>query len=404
MYQRIAILGLLALGACMPVGGLVPKVDTADQAASVLVLEPSSYDFGDVGVGITALGELTLRNDSEEAVQVASLAVEGEDFFLYSSPDLDAGLEPWASVGLTVAYAPNEEGMHGGVLVVSPTAGDPATAVLSGVGGVPSEVTDEATLDEPAVDLLFSADQSGSMSDDNATLAAVFAVFAESLQEITTDWQVMVANNDDGCSLGGVLTPDTPGYAEVFASDIQSGGGSYTEALLTVVARALKESGNGSCNDGFLRDEALLHVVLTSDEPEQSVDPLEALLASIQESKPAYQQARISAVAGDYPGGCNGASPGTGYYEAVQATEGAFLSICDSWRETVGVLAEASAWIWSVPLSAAPDVSTLVVTVEGTERAEGWHYDPDSNAVVFETEYPKPGQTVQVSYTTGSGS
>ena len=44
----------------------------------------------------------------------------------------------------------------------------------------------------------------------------------------------------------------------------------YTEALLTVAANALSKTTTTGCNAGFLRTEALLHVILVSDEPEQS--------------------------------------------------------------------------------------------------------------------------------------
>ena len=213
----------------------------------------------------------------------------------------------------------------------------------------------------------------------------------------------MVANDDDGCGSGAVLTPSTADYDRAFQQAIRSGGGYYTESLLTVATQALSRTGAGDCNDGFLRDDALLHVITISDEPEQSTDAWGTYVTAMEEYKPSVQQLRISAVAGDYPAGCDNASAGTGYYEAVLATEGVFLSICDPWQDTVRALGDASAWIWTAPLSETPDPDTVAVTVEGSSRAEGWHYDQDTNAVIFDEGFPKAYHTVRVSYLVGTG-
>ena len=47
-------------------------------------------------------------------------------------------------------------------------------------------------------------------------------------------------------------------------------GGSYTESLLTPAAYATGKTNSGQCNQGFMRDGALLHIIAVSDEPEQS--------------------------------------------------------------------------------------------------------------------------------------
>ncbi len=402
MHLRSSILCLALTSACLPVGGLSPKDDTGgDVTTGALVFEPSSYDFGELSVGETAQAELALRNNGDAPVQLDGLWVEGDAFALVTQATVPVDVDPGAALIVTVAYRPTEQAMHGGVIIATPSAGEDATAVVSGVGAEPREVVDELTLDEPAVDLLFSADQSGSMEDDLASLARSFSTFITELEEITNDWQILVANDDNGCG-NGVLTPATAGYDDAFQRAIRSGGGASTEALLTVVSRALEQA-DGGCNEGFLRDDALLHIIVTSDEPEQSTQSYSAYLAAIQEHKPHTQQVRISAVAGDYPSGCGGAQAGTGYYEATVATEGLFLSICDSWNDHAPALAFASGWVWQVPLSETPDPDTIAVTIEGSARDDGWSYDADSNAVIFDDHFPKAHHTVQVSYTVYSG-
>jgi hypothetical protein len=394
----------LSLAACMPVGGLSLKDDTGlEGGQGALVFEPTSLDFGDVTIGAVATAELTLSSQGEGAATLASLALEGGDFALLDAPSLPLEIAPEGPLTLTVAYEPGDEGMHGGVLIATPKRGEVVTAALMGSGAAPGWIEDPFELNNPPVDLLFLADQSGSMADDNASLAATFSVFIRALEAVTNDWRILVVNDDDGCARSGVLTPATPGYEDLFQADIRSGGGAWTEALLTLAARALENTDPGDCNEGFLRDEALLHVITTSDEPEQSVEPWSSYVAAVQAAKPHRQQARISAVAGDYPGGCGGASAGAGYYEAVQATEGVFLSVCDPWTDNVELLAEASAWQWRLDLSATPVVETIQLWVDGDERSEGWHYDPELEAVLFDTGFPKPGRSVVVGYEAVAG-
>ena len=83
---------------------------------------------------------------------------------------------------------------------------------------------------------------------------------------------------------GGVLTPDVPNYIGKFDDAVTSyaRGGTYaggrpcpecwTEALMVTAAAAVSQVGPGDCNDGFIRPEALLHVVVVSDEVDQSPD------------------------------------------------------------------------------------------------------------------------------------
>ena len=111
--------------------------------------------------------------------------------------------------------------------------------------------------------------------------------FITNLGSYMHNWQIIVANSADGChnNDGSVLSEQTypldqaSGEAteliEAFTSAVRSCAGScmpWTEALTTPAALAVEKSGPGQCNEGFLRPEALLHVVLVSDETEQSPD------------------------------------------------------------------------------------------------------------------------------------
>jgi hypothetical protein len=179
---------------------------------------------------------------------------------------------------------------------------------------------------------------------------------------------------------------------------VQAGGGYYTESLLTVASQAIEKTDGGECNQGFMRTDALLHIILVSDEPEQSSGSWSSYVSQIQAKKGSTANVKISAIAGDYPGGCGSAAAGTGYYEAVQATGGEFLSICSNWASMVEALADASVQLSEYELSHRPDPDTIVVRVNGTQDTNSWYFEPTANSVIFSTAIPEGGDTVRITY------
>ena len=366
-----------------------------------LGFEESSYDFGTLAAGCEALAELTLRNSGEASVELGALELSGDGFTLLTEAPLPATIEAGTAVIATVSFTPDAEGSYSGELLAATGEGTESSVMLLGEATEPLTRSETFEVEDLPVDLLFSADQSGSMDDDLRSLASMFERFLTELEGTSSDWQIMVANDDDGCNDDGILTPHHPDPDATFSSAINQGGGYYTESLLTVATNALEATGSGQCNHGFLRDEALLHVVLVSDEPEQSSAAWATWVTRMQAVKGSDHQLRISAVAGDYPTGCGSASAGTGYYEAVEATGGEFLSICGSWSSNVTALARASAWGWRFELSEEPVPDTIRVWVDDVATSEGWTWDASEGAVVFEQGwYVEPGSTVTISYAT----
>jgi hypothetical protein len=251
---------------------------------------------------------------------------------------------------------------------------------------------------------MFLVDHSCSMDDDQARLANNFSYFIQNLDSYTNDWHVMVVGGDDGCKAGsaGILKPTTAGYESKFSTAVKQGTGSYlTEALLTPAALATEEAAKGSsgCNANFMRDGALLHIIMVSDEPEQSSGSWSNYVNRIQAAKGSASLVKLSAIVGDYPGGCGSADPGTGYYDAVNYTGGEFLSICaSSWSSYMTALAKASISVDTYELQATPVESTIKVLVNDVEVTSGWYYDEASNTVVFEKDIPEGGDVVKVSY------
>ncbi|MBV1862463.1 MAG: VWA domain-containing protein [Nannocystaceae bacterium] len=197
-------------------------------------------------------------------------------------------------------YAPDNDGEEG-----STSGGTQST-------GEDSFESSDATFDVPAlpdpvppgvcdtVDLLFVIDNSGSMADEQANLIASVPGFIEGISDrlgVHTDYHVGVVSTDeatfnaDGCQEIGALVTRTQGdlssdsdcgpYVEgasfmtpqddlesSFSCAAQLGiDGNGIERPMDALDRALHpEQGVTVCNDGFLRDEALLVVVLITDE------------------------------------------------------------------------------------------------------------------------------------------
>lgn len=370
-------------------------------AVPELSIDPDPYDLGTTYVGCPTLGAIDLTNVGTDNLEITDIAFTGTDFTFTQGTSLPLTLAPGESHTADIDFDPAESGSFEGLLTV--TSNEPLgvrEATQTGAGKYAATYADEWTLDtDPASDIVFSVDQSCSMSDDVARLASNFEDFINQLNSYTTDWRIIVVNADTGCNHSGILTPSTAGYVNTFQNTIQSqGGGAYTESLLTIAELAASKMSSG-CNSGFLREDAMLHFIQVSDEPEQSWNDWSWYVTNIENHKGNPGLVRISAIAGDYPGGCSTADAGHGYYEAVNYTGGEFLSICSAtWSGYMEKLAQASINQANYELSATAVESTIVVKVNGNVVTGDWHFDATYNSVVFDSNVPEGGDDIKITY------
>ena len=141
-------------------------------------------------------------------------------------------------------FVPGLEGQFTDALEVASNDPDGAQIVdFSGMGQYVASYQQqwENPVDPPS-DIIFAVDQSCSMYDDAAVGVVFFDIHFPTQQLYSTDWQIMVANRDSGCNTSGILTPNVSGYQSSFQSAVQSGGGSYTESLLTPTRNAVENT------------------------------------------------------------------------------------------------------------------------------------------------------------------
>lgn len=364
----------------------------------VLDIDPQYYTFG-------ALCEdrvtLTLTNVGLEDLVITDIAYQAEEALsLIDDNVLPLTLSPGLFTEVDVAYQPTVASAALGTLLV--TSNDPRGVVSAEqeAEGTSGPTTEQFIVEaDPPIDILFALDKSCSMTDDRNNLGNAFESFINEIDLVTQDWQIGVVTDDNGCFEQGIITATTPDYQGVFINAVTGGSifnePDLTEALLELVDVSLRETGSTGCNAGFVRGNTVLHIVIVSDEPEQSGTDWSVWVANYQGGMSDPNLLVISGVVD--VGGCE--SGADGYTQAVSATGGTLLDICDNdWDTFAAQLGGASAeTLRTFLLSATPDPESIEVAVDGTTYAGGWHYDAARNAVVVDVDLPE-GAEVEVTY------
>ena len=368
-----------------------------------LQITPDPWTFDALPPGCSDTVTLTLQNVGTEDLTVDDWSIDGAAYTFTPALEPPFTLAPYATTQVEVTFSPTAEGTFTNQLSVS--SNDPrgvVTATQSGDGLPADTQVDTFTTEaDPPVDLLFAVDQSGSMDDDSAGLGAAFTALIDGLGAATYGWHVGVVTLDDGCFNGGVLETSTPDLATTFADAVVEGDDVdllYDEALFQLVDLALEEA-DGGCNAGFLREDALLHVIVVSDEPERSTEQASAWTWGWYYDRwldhvGGADLLRVSGVVDTE--GCNEGDDG--YDDAIAATDGEALSICSAdWAGHVARLAEASInQLWTFDLTEVPAAGSLSVTVDGSAWTD-WAWNTDRNTVTVDGV--TAGQTVVVTYT-----
>jgi hypothetical protein len=174
-------------------------------------------------------------------------------------------------------------------------APSPAPSVTSQAGFNEFNVP---AVSSPKVDMLFVVDNSGSMAEEQSILQSSFSSFISGFIANGVDFHIGVITTDvsnDGNSsywsskLSGYVSPNmgcllskyssykfltnqTPDLVNKFKANVRVGtSGSGSEQGLNSALQALSDSRLSGCNSGFLRDDALLSVIVVSDENEDIV-------------------------------------------------------------------------------------------------------------------------------------
>jgi len=353
--------------------------------------------------------ELVLRNAGHETLVIDEwtylsrglLSLDGD------APEFPIELEHDETVTVTVTFEPTRAGRDAGVLEV--VSNDPRGIVIADqVGEASWAGTTGEVFTEPGavvpIDVMMLIDHSCSMNEDNADdVERGIPDFVEELRS-AADWQLLQVTREDACANGGVIDATTPNAAQYLidhAWDGLGGGGPgwgrlQTEALLQLASDALDQTGPGQCNEGFLRQGALLHVIAVSDEPEQSGERYDHWLTELEQHVVAPNFLTVSGVL-DVDRTC-GQGP-AGYEDAVLETGGFLLDICspDWGSELEQVAADALASVRTFNLAQPTMAESVTVTVNG-EPTTDFGYSSVGNSVTVLSPLVADGDVVEITY------
>ncbi|MCO4748152.1 MAG: choice-of-anchor D domain-containing protein [Proteobacteria bacterium] len=367
--------------------------------APFLVVSPDPHDFGEewVSIGCDQDQALTLTNEGLEDLVITDLAYLDTSGLMdvTQQPTLPLTLAPGQSSEVNVNFDAWTAGSSTGTLSV--TSNDPRGVVDAVQYG---EATHAGTYteafvqpDEMPVDILFAIDQSCSMDARLTNLQANFGTFIDTIDDVTSDWRIGVATNDDGCFNSGIIDSGTAGYFN--GAVVAGSGGSYTEKLFNVASNSL----TAGCNAGFMRPGALLHIVFVSDEYEQGSLTANNMMNNAISAKGTAGLVKMSTI-GCPASGCGIADGTIGeYLDAVNIGGGVRLDITSSsWGAQVEDLASASlTGLGRFELQNLADPGArMTVTVNGSASSD-WYYDAGSNSILFDTP-PPAGASIEVTY------
>lgn len=376
-------------------------------AVPELAISPEHWTFNAV-VPCGDFVELTLENVGSEV-----LTITDADYASGGLLTLDAGnltlplsLAPGETRAVTVHFSAVEVGSDFGELSV--TSNDPrgvVTADQNGEGSFVQEATEAFTEPGiPPVDVMFLIDQSCSMEEDNKDdIQNGIPGFISTLQTVA-DWQLVQITKHDACANGGIMDSSTPNASNLLINNAFTGtggglGGAYlTEQLLKLASNALAQTGPGQCNAGFLRPGALLHIIVASDEKEQSGTNWSNWLADYRTYVSAPDLVKVSAIA-DFNKNCGDGSGAGGYEDIALATGGSLLNICSAnWgAQLTDIAADVLAGIRTYNLSDPAIEGTIEVTVNGVATTD-FSYTPGANSVTIDNPPIDEGDEVEITY------
>lgn len=297
------------------------------------------------------------------------------------------------------------------------------------------------------VDILWVIDNSNSMETSQQNLASNFNSFINGFLSrgmnfkmafTSTDaYMSLFANNPalslfrDGSDATGhsgipILTNSTPNINSVFVRNAQLGtAGSGDERAFQSIRETLLNPGN----QGFLRPNSFLSIIIVSDEDDFSWDGQDPLngnyqapgihtisrytdfLDSFTNSQPGSRQYNVNVISisdqacwDQLHQNSSGQKIGYRYMQIADATGGVKSNLCSNFAASLGdISGKILELISQFNLSRTPIIETIVVKIAGNiipeNATNGWTYDANKNAIIFHgTAVPAEGQKVEITF------
>lgn len=390
-----------------------------------ITVTPFPVDFGNVAVGCAEpqTRSITIQRTAQGAGTITDIVLvqSATAAFSISHDAVPQTLGFFQSMQVDVTFTPPAAGAYSAQLRIISSGNAPVVIPITGQGDLTTQRTDTVTLTRDPVDVLIVIDDSCSMGAAQAALGATMPDFVSAFSGRGVDFQIGVVTTDmnDTTKAGRlqgmptILTAMSPNLLDALSLRMQPGtGGSGTEQGIRAALAATIAPLATTSNAGFLRPNADLAVVFISDENDFSQGGLTIPdylngLRGASGSGDLY----LSGITGPATGNCQGpygqAFSAARYAQLIQGTaNGLRLSYCD---DMLTNLLQVSAALFGedvVPLSAAPVINTIVVTINGVSvpqtdpvGAVNWAYELANNRVVIVDATMVPqGATINVTY------
>jgi hypothetical protein len=281
------------------------------------------------------------------------------------------------------------------------------------------------------VDILWVIDDSASMAEEQDTLADGFSSFGGQLRDSGADFHMgVITTSFDYDDPGrGELLGDPPyltarddfeaDFAQralvgIDGSDKEKGLEAATFALHPVMTL------DGGPNEGFVRPDANLLVVIVSDEEDCSdngalegsppsacytepdqLQPVTSYIQDLRDLKDSDDKVQVGAIVGTDGSVCPDVFTSERYQRVAALTGGLVGDICQGdWSNVLDELGLSAVGIRrSFQLSNAAKPETLQVFVDDDEVTAGWAYDEATWFITFDkSELPPRGSTITAQY------
>lgn len=281
------------------------------------------------------------------------------------------------------------------------------------------------------VDFLILVDDSTSMLKYQERFATEMPAMLESLKKAGIDYHFAVITTTMSTKNGGrfvgeprFLDEKTPNMLSLLQSRIRAGQvGSDVERGFEAIMKSLSKDYLSKEGAGFLRDEALLSLILVTNETDYSnINPktitnyLDALKPPIQAQRTTYRNWNANHL-GILPNdpSCRTTDevnePTEDYMLLADYSGGVNSSICDtSFAKAVSSIQKRLIEVMTdFPLDKTPIIETLKVYNNGEPVANdpinGWTYEADGNLIRFHgSALPGPDANITIDYKPASGS
>ena len=397
---------LLVLLSCESESTLHNVVEPIEPLVADIHVEAISDSPIAVSFGCPAVESFRISSVGTQAVTISDImlmvSIQTDANVVDELPEFPLSLPPSDEIIVTVAIDTIDD--VDDAIMISVSSNDPDEPVA--VASILLEATASNFIKDTfivtagkEIDLLLVIDNSCSMQEEQGRLIDNAQYIIDGLDTHSSDYHIGVITTDSSKFVGDFITQADVSPVVSLGQQIDVGiFGSGNETGIKSSIEATSPGGDAAPNSPFLRETASLAVIWVSDEPDLSAGDLYTWSSHFWSLKPSPSDViGWGIVTADYT--CRTAMPGFDYIDLSQELGGDWTQICDeSWQPTFEGIAASAGTVSTFQLTNTPQVSTIVVTVDGIESND-WVYVTNINSVSFNPGFvPVVGSVIQIEY------